>query len=151
MLVYYYCLPIVISSSIILDLYQRIGITFALLSPAGVLMGFQFPSIIKLASSTSKRYSLDRWLSSEEDSIDNDVTLLWGVNVIASVIGTVLAAISSMVIGFNGNLLIGIGLYIGALGSAITSVKAMDVIRGKKAIVKYLSRLHIQAEKFSLP
>jgi hypothetical protein len=135
-LIYYHYLPILIGSSITLDLYQRIGITFALLSPVGLLMGFQFPSITKLASYTSVRVSLDRWLPSGEHSIDNDITLLWGVNVIASVIGTVLAAVSSMLIGFSGNLLIGIGLYIGALGSAIASVKAKDVIRYKKMIVK---------------
>jgi hypothetical protein len=53
----------------------------------------------------------------------SDITLLWGVNVIASVIGTVLTATSSMVIGFSGNLLIACGLYLGALGSSIITVK----------------------------
>jgi hypothetical protein len=52
-----------------------------------------------------------------------DVTLLWGINVTASVIGTVLTAISSMVIGFSGNLMIGFGLYLGALASAIAAAK----------------------------
>jgi hypothetical protein len=43
--------------------------------------------------------------------------------VIASVIATVLTAISSMVIGFNGNLVVGIILYLGALTSAILAKK----------------------------
>jgi hypothetical protein len=60
---------------------------------------------------------------SNNSNNQEDITLLWGVNVIASVIGTVLATMSSMVIGFNGNLLIGIGLYLGALASAIAALK----------------------------
>ena len=56
-------------------------------------------------------------------SSGEDITLLWGVNVIASVVGTVLTATSSMIIGFNGNLLIGVGLYLGALGSAVAAAK----------------------------
>ena len=51
----------------------------------------------------------------EEHHGNQDITLLWGVNVTASVLGTVITATTSMVIGFNGNLLIGFGLYLGAL------------------------------------
>jgi branched-subunit amino acid permease len=54
---------------------------------------------------------------------NDDITLLWGVNVIASVVGTVLTAISSMVIGFNGNLLVGLGVYLAALTSAIAAAR----------------------------
>src|ERR671921_16940 len=112
-LVYYGLLQEIIDSGIILQLPQRIVLTFALISPAGLLMGFQFPSIIRMASMHSVK----------DDHTDGDITLLWGINVIASVIATVLTAISSMVIGFNGNLLIGTGLYLGALVSAIAAVK----------------------------
>jgi hypothetical protein len=112
-LVYYGLLQEIIDSGIILQLPQRIVLTFALISPAGLLMGFQFPSIIRMASMHSVK----------DDYTDGDITLLWGINVIASVIATVLTAISSMVIGFNGNLLIGTGLYLGALVSAIAAVK----------------------------
>jgi hypothetical protein len=45
---------------------------------------------------------------------NNNTTLLWGINIVASVIGTVLAAILAMIIGFNGNLLIGLCMYLGA-------------------------------------
>jgi hypothetical protein len=59
---------------------------------------------------------------------------LWGVNVIASVIGTVLATISSMVIGFNGNLLIGIGLYLSALACAIVALKISGQVDKPQAV-----------------
>jgi hypothetical protein len=112
-LAYYGLLQGIIDSTIILQLPQRIMLTFALLSPAGLLMGFQFPSITRMASTHSN----------QGEHTDENITLLWGVNVIASVIATVLTAISSMVIGFNGNLLLGAGLYLGALTSAIAAAK----------------------------
>lgn len=111
-LAYFVFLPGIINSSIGWQLQERIALTFALLSPAGLLMGFQFPSITRMASS----------MHSEREYV-SDITLLWGVNVIASVIGSVLTAMSSMVIGFSGNLLIACGLYLGALGSSIITVK----------------------------
>src|SRR5919112_6872547 len=123
-LAYYGLLQEIIDSGIILQLPQRIMLTFALISPAGLLMGFQFPSIIRMASSM---YSV----KDDDDHTDYDdgnITLLWGVNIITSVIATVLAAISSMVIGFNGNLLIGAGLYLGALVSVIAAVKLRQKI-----------------------
>jgi hypothetical protein len=126
--IYYVYLSSIIYSGIVLDVYQRIMVTFVLLFPAGFLMGFQFPSITRMASSLLH--------SSDLHSVRNDITLLWGVNVIASVIGTVLAAISSMTIGFNGNLLIAVGLYLGALASAIIAVKTRQHMQGRKAIAE---------------
>jgi hypothetical protein len=124
-LVYYGFLQEIIDSNITLQLYQRIVLTFAFLSPAGLLMGFQFPSITRMAS----------FMYSQKEYLGNrDITLLWGVNVVASVIGTVLTAISSMVIGFSGNLMIGFGLYLSALGSAIAAIKITKQIDGQKVI-----------------
>jgi hypothetical protein len=40
-----------------------------------------------------------------------------------------------MIIGFNGNLLIGVGLYLGALGAAVAAQTMTQKI-GRKAIVK---------------
>jgi hypothetical protein len=146
-LLYYGFLPRIIDSGIILELQQRAALTFGLLLPAGILMGFQFPSITRMASLSSSTLSSSSSSSSssyppqelnDEGSIGGgggdgsnssgggeDVTLLWGINVTASVIGTVLTAISSMVIGFSGNLMIGFGLYLGALASAIAAAKIM--------------------------
>ena len=50
---------------------------------------------------------------------DHNVTLIWGVNIIASVIGSVLTVISSMVVGLNNTLLVGMGFYIGAFGTML--------------------------------
>jgi len=127
-LTYYGFLQELIDSNITLQLYQRIVLTFALLSPAGLLMGFQFPSITRMSSSSSM-------YSQKEYTGNQDITLLWGVNVVASVIGTVLTATTSMVIGFNGNLLIGFGLYLGALASAIAATKIAKQI-GNQEVVK---------------
>jgi hypothetical protein len=125
-LTYYIFLPTLIDSAIILPISYRIALTIGLLSPAGLLMGFQFPSITKMRSSSS---SLIRRLENENIGNSNeDITLLWGVNIIASVIGSVLTAISSMIIGFSGNLIIGFGLYLGALLSALAAAKLKGVV-----------------------
>lgn len=106
-LLYFIFLGDILYSSVPMLLYQRIALTFSLLSPVGVLMGFQFPSIVKMSGANSN------------DERDTDTTLLWGINVIASVTGTVFAATLAMIVGFGGNLLIGFGLYIGALLSVV--------------------------------
>ena len=106
-----------IVSNIGRDIYLRIALTVGLLSPIGLTMGFQFPSIVRLAYS---------FLGAEDgrshQGINHEnkfVTLIWGVNVIASVVGTVLAAIGSMTIGFGANLLIAAAFYLAALLSTI--------------------------------
>jgi hypothetical protein len=129
-LLYYFFLHDIIESGIVLPLPERIALTFALLSPTGFLMGFQFPSITRMASSASVR--LNEVLHGSEVVGGEDITLLWGANVIASVIGTVLTAALSMIIGFNGNLLIGVGLYLGALGSAVAAQKITQKVSRKE-------------------
>jgi hypothetical protein len=138
--IYYNFLSSVINSSIVLELYQRIALTFVLLAPAGLLMGFQFPSITRMASSTAFTMQLSQ---RHDDNGENttttttdDITLLWGVNVIASVVGTVLSAISSMVIGFSDNLLVGLGLYLGALTSALAAARITQKARSSQEVVR---------------
>lgn len=132
-LVYYFFLQGIIESGIVLSLPERIALTFALLSPTGFLMGFQFPSITRMASSASGRLNQELHGSKVGvGSAGEDITLLWGANVIASVVGTVLTATSSMIIGFNGNLLIGVALYLGALGSAVAAQKITQKIDRKE-------------------
>jgi predicted membrane-bound spermidine synthase len=129
-IIYFIYLQQVIASTISMDLPYRIALTFGLLFPAGFLMGFQFPSLIKMASlvAIQKNRNKDNKVitvfqyDNYRDSKNNNTTLLWGVNIVASVIGTVLAAISAMIIGFNGNLLIGLGMYLGAGGCAFFSI-----------------------------
>ena len=111
-----------------MELSYRIALTFGLLFPAGFLMGFQFPSLIKMASwirlqkknnSNKVEFQYDNYPDSKNN---NNTTLLWGINIVASVIGTVLAAILAMIIGFNGNLLIGLCMYLGAGMCALISI-----------------------------
>jgi len=130
-IIYYIFLQEIISSNIALQIYYRIGLTFGLLAPAGVLMGFQFPSIIRMSSLYAQKQTEQQ---REPGNRHEDVTLLWGVNVIASVIGTVLTAIFSMLIGFSGNLLVGAGLYLGALVSIIISLKMFKTKINKEII-----------------
>ena len=119
--VYYGYLQKIIDFNMFLSLYDRIALTVVLISPAGLLMGFQFPSITRMTSMyLSEKY--------------NSITLLWGINVIASVVGTVLTAVLSMIIGFGGNILVGIGLYLGALASATAAVKMTHTGRNEKII-----------------
>ena len=137
-LIYYNFLSSIINSSIILELYQRIAITFVLLAPAGLLMGFQFPSITRMASSTTFTIQLSQRHKDDDEkaTTTDDITLLWGVNVIASVVGTVLTAISSMVIGFSANLLVGLGLYLGALMSALAAARITQKARSSQEVVR---------------
>jgi hypothetical protein len=131
-IIYYVFLQEIINSNIALQIHSRIALTFGLLAPAGVLMGFQFPSIIRMSSLYAQKQTEQQ---REPENRDENVTLLWGVNVIASVIGTVLTAIFSMLIGFSGNLLVGAGLYLGALLCIITSLK-ISKTRINKEIIK---------------
>jgi hypothetical protein len=134
-LVYYVFLQGIIEYGIILQLSQRIALTLALLSPAGFLMGFQFPSITKIASSSSRSNEESNSSEGNGGSGGEDITLLWGASVIASVVGTVLTATASMIIGFNGNLLIGVGMYLGALGCAVAAQKITQKV-GRRTLVK---------------
>ena len=130
-LIYYSFLQEIINTNIALEIQYRIGLTFALLSPAGLLMGFQFPSIIRMTSFYAKKQTVRL---RETENQHEDVTLLWGVNVIASVIGTVLTAILSMIIGFSGNLLVGAGLYFGAYLVIIISVMRAKTLINREII-----------------
>jgi hypothetical protein len=130
-LTYYSFLQEIINTNIALEIQYRIGLTFALLSPAGLLMGFQFPSIIRMTSFYAKKQTVRL---RETENQHEDVTLLWGVNVVASVIGTVLTAILSMIIGFSGNLLVGAGLYFGAYLVIIISVMRAKTLINREII-----------------
>jgi hypothetical protein len=124
---YFLYLQHIIEATISMELPYRIMLTFGLLFPAAFLMGFQFPSLIRMASLITIQnknkavFQYDNYV----DSKNNNTTLLWGINIVASVIGTVLAAISAMIIGFNGNLLIGLCMYLGAGACALFSIYDM--------------------------
>jgi predicted membrane-bound spermidine synthase len=127
-IIYFLYLQQIIESTISMELPYRIMLTFGLLFPAAFLMGFQFPSLIKMASFLTiqnKNKVVFQYDDNYLDSKNNNTTLLWGINIVASVIGTVLAAISAMIIGFNGNFLIGLCMYLGAGTCALFSIYYM--------------------------
>ena len=126
-IIYFLYLQQIIESTISMELPYRIVLTFGLLFPAAFLMGFQFPSLIKMASliTIQNKNKMVFQYDNNLDSKNNNTTLLWGINIVASVIGTVLAAISAMIIGFNGNLLIGLCMYLGAGTCALFSIYYM--------------------------
>src|SRR3712207_2200634 len=104
-----------------MELPYRIALTFGLLFPAGFLMGFQFPSLIKMESliSIQNKNETGMQYNNYRNNKNNNTALLWGINIIASVVGTVLAAMLAMIVGFNGNLLIGFCMYLGAGACAL--------------------------------
>lgn len=131
---YYFLINDVIYNSMLLPVYERITFSIISLTPLGFLMGFQFPSIIRLATGykgnpeaiqnqigSKGKFTDSEFTWSEEvnEPKDHTVTLIWGVNIIASVIGSVLAVISSMVVGLNNTLLVGAGFYIGAFATIL--------------------------------
>src|ERR687892_681548 len=128
-IIYFLYLQEGIESTISMELPYRIALTFGLLFPAGFLMGFQFPSLIKMASLIVLQNNKNKVVFQHDNYPDsknnNNTTLLWGINIVASVIGTVLAAILAMIIGFNGNLLIGLSMYLGAGTCALFSIYHM--------------------------
>lgn len=126
-ILYFLYLQGVIASTISMELPYRVALTFGLLFPAGFLMGFQFPSLIRMASliAIQNKNKVVFQDDNYRDSRNNNTTLLWGINIVASVIGTVIAAISAMIIGFNGNLLIGLCMYLGAGTCALFSIYHM--------------------------
>ncbi|HVX01927.1 MAG TPA: hypothetical protein VHA09_02125, partial [Nitrososphaera sp.] len=125
---YLFFLQGIIASNITMSLASRAALTFALLFPSGLLMGFQFPALIKMASAPlglgNGAAAATTKGEGRNNSNNNNTTLLWGINVVASILGTVLAATLAMVIGFNGNLLVGLAMYAGAGASALLSFVA---------------------------
>jgi hypothetical protein len=73
------------------------AIAMALLFPLGFLMGFPFPLAIRLVSALG---------------LQAQIPVLWGVNGIASVLGSALSMIVGMTVGFSWALLLGAFIYI---------------------------------------
>jgi spermidine synthase len=71
--------------------------SMALLIPLGVLMGFPFPSAVKLT---------------DAHGLGRHVSVMWGVNGIASVLGSALSMVVGISIGFSWALFLGAALYV---------------------------------------
>jgi len=89
-------LPPLLRLAIALPMAARILLAILLIMPLGILLGMPFPSGIKMMSKQAP--SLIAWA--------------WGVNGFFTVIGSVVALILSMMIGFQGVLWIAIVIYL---------------------------------------
>jgi len=77
----------------------RCAIAVIAIAPLGLLMGMPFPTLLAKSGETSG--TLPPWA--------------WGVNACATVLGSVLATISSITMGFNRTWLLAMGMYFGVL------------------------------------
>jgi spermidine synthase len=91
--------PIVFGGCLGLDIFWRITIALLLVAPLGFVLGMPFPLGLRLAMQRSS--ALGSWA--------------WGVNGFFTVIGTVLALIFGMMIGFRIVLVLASVCYFGAL------------------------------------
>ena len=98
---YRFVLPAVSDGALGQPLGVRILVVIALTALIGVPMGIPFPSLMRIAGQVRQR-----------------VALLWAVNGVFSVLGSVLAVVVSMTWGFSWALLLGALLYFGLAGLA---------------------------------
>lgn len=90
-------LEFVFLSTATLNIVGKIAIAAILVMIQGFFMGMPFPRGLKLIGENGK---------------DELVPVMWGVNGITSVIGSVLSTVLSMLIGFTGAMIIGAVVYI---------------------------------------
>ena len=95
-LLYRAVLPSVFAGLLGLDLAMRSAVSVFLLLPLGLVLGMPFPSGI-------------RWMEREGNA---QVPWLWGMNGLASVLGSVLAMALAWKVGFSAALLAGTGAYV---------------------------------------
>ncbi len=104
-------LEFIFTSTATLSIVGRISIAISLVMIQGFFMGMPFPRGIKLMGENGK---------------NELVPVMWGVNGITSVIGSVLSTVLSMLIGFTGAMIIGVVVYI--LVSFFRELKCSDGI-----------------------
>ena len=105
--VYLFALPPLFNAFLGYDLSSRFLISFAVIFPLGFLMGIPFPTILRQVKKES----------------ENDVAWMWGINVSFSVLGSVLAIVLAMTLGFNSVLSIGALTYLAIFPVSLLQVK----------------------------
>ncbi len=95
LILYLLFLPGILENYQLLPINSRILITVLILFPVGFLMGIPFPTGLSLISKSYPR----------------NVSLMWGVNGLTSVLGSILAIIFSLAYGFQLTLFSGIIFY----------------------------------------
>jgi len=91
--------PVIFHAALGLGIFWRIAISLLLVAPLGFVLGMPFPLGLRLAMRRSS--ALGSWA--------------WGVNGFFTVIGTVLALMLGMMIGFRMVLLLASACYVGGL------------------------------------
>ncbi len=91
----YLALPPIIAGTLHLDITLRSALAMALLLPTGFTLGIPFPSGLRMVGAASR--DLVPWM--------------WGVNGLASVIGSVGAMVAAKLIGFGVVMLLGAACY----------------------------------------
>lgn len=86
----------------------RIFLTIVIIAPTGVLLGMPFALAMRLLGTTDSA----------------SIPWAWAANGTASVMGSILAVMAAMVVGFKGVTIIAAGIYILALGSVLLAKKA---------------------------
>jgi spermidine synthase/MFS family permease len=104
----------------------RCAIAVIAIAPLGLLMGMPFPTLLAKSGETSG--TLPPWA--------------WGVNACATVLGSVLATISSITMGFNHTWLLAMSMYFGVLLIVVSRLprEQTPTIRGDFAGRDNLSR-----------
>lgn len=93
-----------------IDIVRRCLIMVMLLLPLGFLLGTPFPSGMRLFAGMR----------------GDHVALLWGVNGVASVVGSLCAAMGAKIWGFNAMLAVGAGVYLFGMLILLTRRVAVD-------------------------
>jgi spermidine synthase len=103
----------VLTAGVGLPLFVKVLATIAMIAPAGFLMGMPFPT--GLARLEERNSAALRWA--------------WSLNAASSVLGSVGALVCAIYMGLMQTLLVGGGLYLGAL-----AVLAMDRVRSRDLV-----------------
>ena len=95
--IYTFSLPGIFNELVGMNLNMRLLSTAGMLIPLGFFMGFLFPSGIRLL---------------KEKEMENNIPWMWGINGTSSVLGSALAMLIAITIGFKEALLIAAGCYL---------------------------------------
>jgi hypothetical protein len=94
--------PAIIRWALPFDSAVRLGVTVIALAPLGFLMGVLFPAGLRVAHEADPR----------------GVAAFWGANAATAVLGSTLAMVLAITLGFSAALVFGALLYVGAAGLA---------------------------------
>ncbi|MFN3309952.1 MAG: hypothetical protein ACK44E_12165, partial [Anaerolineales bacterium] len=110
---YAVALPFIFNHFLEQGITVRLLISAALLFPLGLLMGIPFPAGLKIF----------------KQSCERDIGWMWGINGVASVLGSILAVVLAIAYGFTWVLL---------LGGACYFIEAFVIHPNKKQLLKKL-------------